>query len=136
MTKTELDNIVKEDELSRKREHYKIISDLILKGTADISNDPKWVALANKYTMALEDYMSCFPEDCQGAMEAAETYRREMSNDGYNRKSLAKYCLMGCLPECVSKLFSEIYPDPDERKHAMRRFFNSFPVFKVKTGKL
>lgn len=122
--------------MARRREEYKIISDLIRYGSADVSNSPKWVGYLNRYVMALEDYMACYPDDCKMAMEAAQNYREEMKNDGYNKKSYARYCLMGCLPECVSKLFSEVYPDVKDRRSALIRFFNSFPAFKVTTKKL
>lgn len=131
----------KEAELNRRKAHFKIIADLFRDGTADVSNDPKWVAMLNKPKgfeetnprMTLEKYMECFPEDCNDAMGAAEFNRQQLMNDGLNRKSLAYYSFLGCAPECVSKLFNEVYEDADDRRKAWRRFFREFPAFKVTT---
>lgn len=119
--------------LKEKKAHFKIISDLMNTGTADISNDGKWVAYANRFQLALEDYMGFFPEDVKDALESAERFRQEINHDGINRRSLARYHFLGCLPRCISELFSEMYPDKDERRTHLHRFFRSFPKFKVTT---
>lgn len=126
-----LSDVERVKRLRERKEHFKIISDLMKYGTADISNDGAWVAHANRYQLAIEDYMKFFPEDCADALESAKRFREEINHDGINRKSLARYHFLGCLPRCVSELFSEIYPDTDERRVHLHRFFRSFPAFKV-----
>ena len=128
----------KESEMARRRAHFKILADLFRDGTADISNDARWVAHLNKPQgfesnpkLSLEKYMECFPEDCMDAMQAAKHNRESLMNDGINRKSLAFYSFLGCPPECISKLFAEVYPEAGDRRKAWYRFFREFPVFKV-----
>lgn len=131
--KAMLSDVHKAQLLKQKKAHYKIISDLMSKGTADISGDPNWVAYANRYQLAIEDYMKFFPEDVKDALESAERFRQELNHDGINRKSLARYHFLGCLPRCVSELFNEMYPNTEERRVHLKRFFRSFPAFKVTT---
>ena len=134
----------KEVELTRRKAHFKIIADLFRDGTADVSNDARWVAMLNKPKgfeelnprMTLERYMECFPEDCQDAMQAAKFNRESLTNDGINRKSLAYYSFLGCPPECISNLFAEVYPEAGDRRKAWHRFFREFPAFKVTTRPL
>lgn len=129
----------KEAEMMRRRAHFKIVADLFRDGTADVSNDPKWVALLNKPKgfeesnprMTLEKYMECFPEDVNEALMAAKYYRDSGMYDGPNRHSLAYYSYLGPIPECISKLFNDVYPDAADKRKAMRRFFREFPAFKV-----
>lgn len=134
-----VNDVNKEAELERRKAHFKIVADLFRDGTADISNDPRWIALLNKPkgfeesnpALTLERYMMCFPEDCQDAMQAAKHNRESLMNDGINRKSLAFYSFLGCPPECISKLFAEVYPEAGDRRKAWYRFFREFPAFKV-----
>ena len=131
----------KENEFIRHKEHFKILKELFIHGEADVANDSKWVALLNKpkgiddtkSALSLEQYMMLFPEDCQDAMKAAKFNREQLMNDGINRKSLAFYSFLGSPPECISKLFSEIYEDANDRRKAWYRFFREFPAFKVTT---
>lgn len=139
-----VDDAQKEAELNRRKAHFKILADLFRDGTADVSNDPKWVAMLNKPKgfeelnprMTLERYMECFPEDCAEAMAAAKYNRESLMNDGINRKSLAFYSFLGSPPECISKLFAEVYPEAGDRRKAWYRFFREFPAFKVTTRKI
>jgi hypothetical protein len=128
----------KKAEITYRKNHFKILADLFRDGTADISNDPKWVAMLNKPRgfesnpkLTLEQYMNLFPEDCQDAMQAAKYNKDSLMNDGINRKSLAFYSFLGCPPDCISKLFGEVYPEAGDRKKAWYRFFKEFPAFKV-----
>lgn len=129
----------KEAEMTRRKAHFKILADLFRDGTADVSNDSRWVAMLNKPqgfeesnpALTLEKYMMMFPEDCQDAMQAAKHNRESLMNDGINRKSLAFYSFLGCPPECISKLFAEVYPEAGDRRKAWYRFFREFPAFKV-----
>lgn len=124
--------------MEQKKAHFKIVADLFRDGTADVSNDPKWIAMLNKPkgfesnpALTLEQYMKFFPEDCQSAIEAAKFNRDSLMNDGINRKSLAFYSFLGCPPECISTLFAEVYEEAGDRRKAWYRFFREFPVFKV-----
>lgn len=133
-----VNDVNKDKELESRKAHFKILADLFRDGSADCSNDARWIALLNKPkgfepnpALTLEKYMMMFPEDCQDAMNAAKHNRDELMNDGINRKSLAFYSFLGCAPECISKLFAEVYPEAGDRRKAWYRFFREFPVFKV-----
>lgn len=134
----------KEAYIKSKKAHFRILADLFRDGTANVANDARWVAMLNKPkdinesnpALTLEEYMKCFPEDCNQAMEAAKFNRESLMNDGINRNSLAFYSFLGCPPDCISKLFAEIYPEAGDRRKAWYSFFRQFPAFKVTMRKI
>jgi hypothetical protein len=132
LSKTEKAKIMAEN-----RNRYKIIADLMIRGSADITSDTRLFATVNRprslednERLCLEDYMNLFPEDTHAALEAAKQ-RRAADERDYNPHSMAKWRIPGYIPTCVWYLFMEYYPDGLAKKKAIHRFFNMFPKFRI-----
>lgn len=125
----------KRNAMRKNAERYRVIGQLLSKGTADITQSNEIFAALNQERMCIEDYMKFFPEDCDDAV--AETKERRSADDkDYNRQSQAKWRVLGFPPSCVSMLYAKVYPNHKDRKKAYRRFFNNFPQFRVGTQRL
>ena len=123
------------EQANRNKSRYKIIADLMAGKDTDITVDPEIFATINRERISLEEFMSCHPNDVKEAEEGAK-YRREIDPKWWNSKSQSKMGHMGCVPFCVSNLFWEVYPDMKERGKAYKRFFNSFPKFRISDSKI
>lgn len=124
-----LSDIEKAKKLKQFKGRYKIIADLMSGREADLTLDPEWFARVNREELELEEYMKCFPQDCEDAMWAVRRDKEYIS--GPNMKSLARWYAWGHLPSCINELFTEMYPDEKARKAAYRRFFNTFHRFRI-----
>jgi len=124
------------------KNRYKIIADLMMGKEADITGDPQVFAHFNKERMAVEDYMKLFPEHINDALLEVERIKGEIAQGGnpgrdYNPKSLAKWRIPGIMPRCVAELYFDVYDGDREAMYAaFKRFFNSFPKFRVSDKKI
>ena len=134
---TMLSEVEKRQSMARHKNRYKIVADLLMGREADITGDPQVFAHFNKERMAVEDYMVLFPEHINDALLEVERIKADMSQGGnpgkdYNPKSLAKWRIPGIMPRCVAELYFEIYEgDRKAMYSAFKRFFNSFPKFRI-----
>lgn len=125
------------EEIKQNKGRYKILADLIAGKSADITQDGLIFATINRprsleddERLTLEEYMKFYPQQCEDAMEMAAN-RRSADERDYNPHSQAKWRQQGYMPECVAKLLMDSYPQPEDRKRAIKRFFNMFPKFRI-----
>lgn len=130
------------EDIKQNKGRYKIISDLMKRGTADITQDSKIFSHLNRPThldddekLTLEQYMKFYPIEYEDAMFVADQRRQENSKS-YNMNSKAKWHHWGEMPPCVAQLLHEMYSDKIDFKDACRRFFNQFPKFRISTKPL
>lgn len=119
------------------KHRYKIIAELMKGNDTDITGDPMIFAHFNKERMAVEDYMSLFPDHINDALLEVRRIRDEIADGGnpgrdYNPKSLAKWRIPGIMPRCVAELYFEVYEGDRKAMYAaFKRFFNAFPKFRI-----
>lgn len=136
-----LADVEKAKAIANAKGRYKIIADLMAGKEADITQDTEIFAWVNRERMTIEEYMTLHPTDVEDALWEADRIRREMDRAGragkdYNPHSLAKWRIPGIMPTCVGHLYREIYTDKDSFKAAYKRFFNSFPAFRISDKKI
>lgn len=137
-----LSEVEKRQAMARNKNRYKIIADLMMGKEADITGDPAVFAHFNKERMAVEDYMKLYPEHINDALLEVERIKAEIADGGnpgrdYNPKSLAKWRIPGIMPRCVAELYMEVYQgDRHAMYAAFKRFFNSFPKFRIGDKKI
>lgn len=132
-----LDDARRAEEIRQNKGRYKILADLIAGRESDITRDDLIFATINRprsleddERLSLEQYMSFYPDQCRDAMEMAYE-RRQADEKDYNPHSKAKWRQQGYMPECVAHLIMECYPNSEDRKRALKRFFNMFPKFRI-----
>lgn len=130
------------EEIKNNKGRYKIIADLMARGSADITQDNLVFAAINRpksleddERLTLEEYMKFYPQQCEDAMEMAKA-RRSADEKDYNPHSKAKWRQQGYMPECVANLIVDSYKDPKDRASAFKRFFNMFPKFRISSKQI
>ncbi len=123
--------------IKQNKVRYKIIADMMNKGSADIAGDGLIFAAVNRprsleddERLSIEEYMKFYPHEVEDALYVA-AQRRAENEKAYNMKSKAKWHHLGEMPVCIGNLMIEMYPNAEDRKRAFKRFFNMFPKFRI-----
>lgn len=140
--KVMLDQAHMAEEIKNHKGRYQIIADLMKRGSADITADTGIFLALNRprdledrERLTLEEYMKFFPEECEDALYVA-AQRRSENECAYNMKSQAKWHHLGEMPPSVAQLIVDMYPESEDKKAAFKRFFNSFPKFRISSKRI